>query len=229
MNTDISDHVLFVHDAGGGSWEWCVWTEIFEQYNFKIHSINLQPSEHGLKNTTSEDYIRQLIDYSNNLDISSPILVGAGMGGMLSLRVYQELKPSAMILINPLGSEAFGRPLEEIDFNSIIFNNHQDSPDNNLHLQGDDKEKHPGMESRQESGPALQNLLEKTPIPDIDCPCLLLLGEHRQVIPPETGNELAAQLNAEVISFEGSNHIGALLGIEAKAIARQVCQNLLSR
>ncbi|MDH5216284.1 MAG: alpha/beta hydrolase [Gammaproteobacteria bacterium] len=229
MNTDISNHVLFVHDAGGGSWEWCVWNEIFEQYNFHNHAINLQPSALGLQNTTSEDYIQQLIAYSTNLGLSSPILVGAGMGGMLALRVYEQLKPSAMILVNPLGSEALGRPLEEIDFNSIIFNNHQYWTENDLNVPMDDKEKHTGRESRQESGPALQNLLEKTPIPDIDCPCLLLIGEHRQVIPPETGNELAARLNAEVISFEGSNHIGALLGIEAKAIARQVCQNLLSR
>lgn len=229
MSTDLSNHVLFVHDAGGGSWEWCVWSEVFEQYDFKNHSINLQPSELGLKNTSSEDYIQQLIDYSTNLGLTNPILIGAGMGGMLALRVYEQLKPSAMILINPLGSEALGRPLEETDFNSIIFNYHQYSADNDLNIEGNGKEKHPGMESRQESGPALQNLMEKTAIPDIDCPCLLLLGEHRQVIPPETGNELAARLDAEVISFEGSNHIGALLGIEAKAIARQVCQNLLSR
>lgn len=225
MDSFLSDQALFIHDQGGGSWEWCVWAEIFEQYQFETHTITLEPSKAGEKNTSSSDYAQQLIDYIDNHKLKQPILVGAGMGGKLALKLYHQVNPSALILINPLGSETFSRPLDEIDFTSVIFDQHD--PNNDPRSPGPE-EFHNDNAKQQLSRQEKPNKLGGSEIPDIYCPCLLLIGEQSNVVPPETGNELAEKLNAEVISFGGVNHISALLGIEAKAIARHVCQTLLS-
>ncbi|MDH5547601.1 MAG: alpha/beta fold hydrolase [Gammaproteobacteria bacterium] len=214
--------VLFIHEAGGGSWEWCVWENIFRQNQFQTYAINLEAADKGLEHTTSADYLNQTKRFAERHQLITPVMVGVGMGGMLALRFAQESQPKAIVLINPLGPQAWIG--EELTIPPVV-----------IPWRNEDREwlddmpsSHPRdeIQERRESGAVLKDLYLKQTTPSVTCPCMVLIGEQHNVAPPETGNELADALNAQVIAYKGTDAIAALLGFEAKAIARQVCAEL---
>ena len=89
---------LFVHGAGGGAWEWNVWTRVFTARGWRTHAIELEPVEGGYAATRLSDYRMQV---EAAVRASSPsVLVGASLGGWLAYAVADAV--SALVLVNPL-------------------------------------------------------------------------------------------------------------------------------
>lgn len=219
MTIPIPEQVLFIHNAGAGSWEWCVWQEIFSQYNIDCHLITLDANPEDLTSPGIPDLKQQILDFTRENHIECPIIVGAGMGGMLGIQLADALDASAVVLINPLSAESLTDFTEDPSFSAIHLTPDESGDALSAKTPGSNK-----LVSMQAQNNEINQLL-----PQPHCPCLILIGEGNDAPPPETGNELAARLDAEVFSFGGTSHIGALLGFEAKAIARQVCQWLALR
>jgi pimeloyl-ACP methyl ester carboxylesterase len=72
--------VLFVHGAGGGGWEWNVWTRVFAAEGLVVHAPDLKPAAGGLAVTRLQDYsgqVRAFIEGLRSRRTNAP--VGAGM------------------------------------------------------------------------------------------------------------------------------------------------------
>jgi len=91
--------VLFLHGAGGGGWEWNIWSRIFQAHGFNTHAPDLLAAETGLANTSLADYCRQ-VQLHLSLMNSPKIIIGASLGGLMAL--INAGQADAIILINPI-------------------------------------------------------------------------------------------------------------------------------
>ena len=97
---------IAVHGGGGGAWEWDVWKSEFESLGFCFHPINLEPEGGGYEETTVDDYVNQIVAFSLQAasrklgsDTRIDVLIGASMGGVLSIKACELINPRALILV----------------------------------------------------------------------------------------------------------------------------------
>lgn len=139
--TSIHYHVVFVHGAGGGSWEWKLWLDHHRQCQHKyphlsLHSCHLEVFKYGRTYDTvsTEDYTLQIVEFISGLYVdwnngrSRLVLVGASMGGVLITQACDNLqqRPYAMIFVCtmlPLLEPFETRGSDVHDLSSSIFPN----------------------------------------------------------------------------------------------------------
>lgn len=205
--------VLFIHGAGGGGWEWNIWTRIFQAHGFDVQAPDLLPSVNGLANTSLEDYQRQMQQHV--LAINSPkIIIGASLGGLLALMNADHA--DAIVLINPMppapwhaqmpvqghypavipwqtrGSlRATRRSLFDCDAVTCLY---------------------AFRHWRDESGAAMNAAMAGVDIIQPNCPVLVMASEQDKDVPFSVSKILATNLNAAFINLPESSHVGPLLG-----------------
>lgn len=217
--------VVFVHGAGGGAWEWCVWQQGFNEHGWTTLAVNLTPHAKGLKHTRLDHYLDQIVNLLNTRDIKNPVLVGASMGAMLALRTADYLQASAYVLVNPVPPADIQHWTPPDEIPDIVPWSRSDfaSTERSLFDASEAMQQYAHANWRDESGFVLRDLYRQTAIPRPHKPVLIVLGEADDDIPPEAGNELAEYLHAEVASYARVSHVGALLGEQARKIADDTC------
>ena len=93
------DVAVMVHGAGGGGWEYHLWQPVFEKAGWVVIAPDLKPADGGLEKTRFADYLSQVQDWSKRRG-GKLVLIGASMGGILSLKAAETIKPDAIILVN---------------------------------------------------------------------------------------------------------------------------------
>src|SRR5688572_26435522 len=98
--------VIMIHGAGGGGWEYDLWKPVFEQAGYRVIARDLVPAKGGLEQTRFEDYVRQVQLWR---PVSGKvILIGASMGGILTLKSAELEDPDAIVLVNSAPPKGIG-------------------------------------------------------------------------------------------------------------------------
>lgn len=214
--------VIFIHGAGGGGWEWNIWTRIFRAHGFDTYAPDLLPSANGLPETSLGDYHRQVQQYL--LSMASPkVIVGASLGGLLTLMSADHA--DALVLINPMPPAPLHlqMPVHE-QYPAII------PWQTNASLQSTRRALFDCDEMtclfafrhwRNESGAVMNAAMAGIDIVQPVCPVFVVASGKDSDLPFEVSQKLAINLNASFINLSASSHVGPLLGKNAAQCAVQ--------
>ncbi|MBS7456703.1 alpha/beta hydrolase [Coralloluteibacterium stylophorae] len=212
-------HIVLVHGAGGGPWEWDIWARVLEAAGIRVHRPGLQPAAPGLAATRLDDYRQQLAAAIARAG-PAPVLVGASLGGRLAAECAE--RAAALVLVNPLLPErpAAGPGAAAIRAwrgRAALAGTRRALPDADAAAA-----LHAFRRWRDESAAVLEEA-RATPFPPRPaCPCLLVLSEADRDVAPAATRALAADWAVETIALAGASHVGPLLGREAAAVAARV-------
>ncbi|HEX5124046.1 MAG TPA: alpha/beta fold hydrolase [Rhodanobacteraceae bacterium] len=223
--------VVCVHGAGGGGWEWAIWARVFAQRGFAVIAPDLKPSIAGIEKTSFADYRDQVIEWCLGAG-QGAVLMGASLGGLLALSVAHALRPSALILVNPLPpGGVLARPLHE-PWPAIVpwartrslVSTQRAMPD------ADDAARLFALRRwRDESGAVLNEARDGIAVDAPRCPTLFLASEDDADMPPAAVRALAVRYSADFRSIPGASHVGPLLGRAAAAVAAEAAAWLAER
>lgn len=220
-------HVLCVHGAGGGGWQWSVWSRVLAARRMSVSTPDLLPAEGGLAATRFDDYRQQLIEASRfaaPTAESRPVLIGASLGGLLALSIAHELRAKALVLINPMPpggvlSKPLGEPYPAVvpwGRERSIGRTRRSLPD------ADDATcLYAFRRWRDESGLALEQARLGVKLELPRCPVLVMASEHDDDVPLIVSRALATRCAADFERLPGVSHVGPLLGRDAARIAER--------
>jgi pimeloyl-ACP methyl ester carboxylesterase len=231
--------VLFVHGAGGGGWEWNVWTRVFTAGGFHVRAPDLRPVVAGLARTQLADYSEQVRAHIEALRrelsaCSEPrahvrrdaselkiVLIGASLGGLLALMNAEHV--DALVLINPMPPAPLNSQLPERDaYPAIIPWGAGASLESTRRALPDADEAtclYAFRRWRDESGAVMNAARAGVNAARPDRPLLILASEHDMDIPPTIGAELARAYDADLRVIPNTRHVGPLLGRIAISVA----------
>ena len=225
--------IVCVHGAGGGGWEWDIWSRVFAARGLDILAADLEPSESGLASTTFDDYLAQVLAWCQSGSESVPfpiVLIGASLGGLLALAAAARVDATALLLINPMPPEG----MDDGKANSLpaimpwrsersISGTRRAMPD------ADDAAcLFAWQRWRDESGLALGQARRGIDIEIPSCPVMLMASDGDDEIPPAISRALATRCLADFVSLPDSSHVGPLLGRQAARAAGQAADWLVS-
>lgn len=214
--------VVFIHGAGGGGWEWRTWQAEFESHGWETHAPDLLPAQGGLVATTVDDYVDQIATLLGALP-GRAVLVGASMGGLLALKVAERTLPAALILVNSVPpANTPGWPPTSVDVPDVIrWSTESTLAGTRASMPEADEEtvRWAHRRWRDESGAVVRAMRAGIPVTPPPAPCLVMIGDEDEDIPPAVGLALAEWLRADVMRFAGVSHVGALLGARAPLLA----------
>jgi pimeloyl-ACP methyl ester carboxylesterase len=223
--------VVCVHGAGGGGWEWAIWARVFAHRGFAVIAPDLKPSVAGIEKTSFADYRDQVLEWCRGAG-EGAVLAGASLGGLLALAVAHAVRPSALILVNPLPpAGVLARPLHE-PWPSLVpwararslASTQRAMPD------ADDAARLFALRRwRDESGAVLNEARDGVVVEAPRCPTLFLASEADADIPPAAVRALAVRFSADFRSMPGASHVGPLLGRNAAAVAAECSDWLAER
>lgn len=212
--------VLFIHGAGGGGWEWNIWSRIFRARGFDVNAPDLVPSVNGLANTSLEDYQQQIQQHV--LAINSPkIIIGASLGGLLALMNADHA--DAIVLINPMPPSPWHLQMAAQEHYSAVI-----PWQSRASLRGTRRALfdcdavtclYAFRRWRDESGAAMNTAMAGVDIIRPNCPVLVMGSEQDKDVPFAASKNLATSLNAAFINLPESSHVGPLLGKAASRCA----------
>lgn len=221
-------HVLCVHGAGAGGWEWAVWTRVLAARGLQVLAPDLQPASGGLIATRLADYRQQLLDVGRTAtpdrSDSKLVLIGASLGGLLAMSIASELQAAALILINPMPpsgviSSLLGKPYPAIvawGRERSIGGTHRSLPD------ADDATcLYAFRRWRDESGLALEQARLGFPVEWPRCPVLVMASELDEDVPLVVSRALATRCGADFERLPGTSHAGPLLGTQSAHFAER--------
>lgn len=219
---------VMIHGAGGGGWEWDFWKELFESEGWEVVAPDLMPAEGGLAATSFEDYVEQVVSWCPR---DEPfVLIGASMGGILALRAAEKIEPHAIVIVNgvpPKGMTSFIRTEEIPDVIEWEGGPLQDTRD--ALWDSDEKTILWAHERwRNESGRVLRDIREaEAQVPKV--PVLVIASRQDTDIPPEISHELASYLACDYVEYANMSHVGPLLGMRAREVAKQTLEWVRSK
>lgn len=213
---------IFIHGAGGGSWEWQLWQPVFEAWGIESIAIDLEPNANGLENTRFEDYRQQVQSVATEGDT----LIGASLGGLIAMATHDV---AARVLINPMPPLAMIDEPAAKDLPAIIpwstlgFRSHQRSMGNAyaatvLATHG---------RWRDESGRVLTDAFNGIVAHPDGTPTVVMASELDEDIPAQTSMQLALNWKADLWQLRGETHLSPLLGRNATTLAERVARFML--
>lgn len=212
--------VLFVHGAGGGGWEWNIWSRIFQAHGFDVQAPDLLPSVNGLANTSLEDYQRQIQQHVRAIN-SPKIIIGASLGGLLALMNADHA--DAIVLINPMPPAPWHAQMPEREHYSAVIPWQSRGSLRGTHGSLFDCDAVTCLYAfrhwRDESGAAMNAAMAGVDIIRPNCPVLVMGSEQDKDVPFPASKNLAKSLNASFINLPESSHVGPLLGKAASRCA----------
>lgn len=214
--------IVCVHGAGGGGWEYELWRPVFEQAGYPLIAFDLQPAAAGLAATTTDDYLRQIIAW---IPQSEPFfLIGASMGGLLALKVAEQITPAALVLVNSVPPSDVAAKRVHKTYPPIIHWEDGAIEETRSALFDSDEAtiEWVWQRWRNESGAVLQQLTGAFPVQRPNCPTLAVLSEQDHDIPYQDGLALAQWAHADVLLYHGMSHVGPLLSRRAQEVARTI-------
>jgi pimeloyl-ACP methyl ester carboxylesterase len=224
----IKPVAVMIHGAGGGGWEWDFWKEVFETEGWEVIAPDLMPAEGGLAATRFEDYVAQVVAWCPS---NKPfVLIGASMGGILALKAAERVEPFAIVIVNgvpPRGATSFARTEDVPDVIEWEGGPLQDTRD--ALWDSDEKTILWAHERwRNESGKVLRDIREaEAQVPKV--PVLVIASRQDTDIPPEISRELASHLECDYFEYANMSHVGPLLGVRARTVAKHTLEWLRSK
>lgn len=225
--------LVCVHGAGAGGWEWAIWARVFAARGHAAIAPDLMPAAAGLAATHFADYRAQVVNWCAGAG-AAPILAGASLGGLLALSAAAEVRPAALVLINPLPpAGVLARPLRRA---AARHAEHERSgaivPWGRSRSLGGTRRALAGCDDaaclyafrrwRDESGAVLAEVRGGIPVEPPRCPTLVLSGGRDEEVPPSVGRALATRLGADFASLPDVGHVDPLLGRVAADCAERV-------
>ena len=222
MQRDRTFHLLLVHGAGGGGWEWALWRHVLEARGHPVHAPDLQPAPGGLASTGYRDYLQQVRDTAGRLP-RPRVLVGASLGGLLALDAADAA--DALVLINPLPPAPWHLHLPPRAWADVVpwgRDARLASTRRALADADDATTLVAARHWRDESGAVLRTAQAgRTPAaPTV--PTLCIASSSDEDVPPAITRALAAAWNADLQVSAATTHVGPLLGVDAAHTARLV-------
>jgi pimeloyl-ACP methyl ester carboxylesterase len=215
--------VLLLHGAGGGGWEWNIWSAQFAADGFDVAAPDLRPVAAGIEATRLDDYRAQALGAARALG-EEPVLVGASLGGLLALSVAAELRCAAVVLVNPLppqpeAARLPSRPASapRVKWRSLgrFAQTVRAMPDADAAAR-----LYAYRRWRDESGAALDAARGGIALDEPRCPVLVIASADDSDVPAELSLAMARRLDATVLTLCGS-HVSPLLGHSAHEAARR--------
>lgn len=216
----MHDTVILIHGAGGGGWEYALWQPLFAAASYQVIADDLLPAPASLAATQFDDYLEQVRSWLPSE--GSVILVGASLGGILALKVAEQIRPTALILVNSVPPAGVGVPRTGKQYPPIIRWANGPLAETRTALFDSDEAtiQWAWPRWRDESGAVLAQIAAGIPIQPPACPTLVILGDQDTDIPYQTGLALAAWAKADVLLYHGMSHVGPLLSRRAQAVAQ---------
>ncbi|MGI9301918.1 MAG: alpha/beta fold hydrolase [Gammaproteobacteria bacterium] len=214
---------IFIHGAGGGAWQWRDWLPVFGEAGYGTIARDLQPSDDGLAATSLDDYAHQVLRWIGNPH-QPPAIVGASLGGLLGLKIVEHRPLSALVLINtvPPAGTAGWPPRANIYPDIVEWSR-------GITL-GDSRRSMPEADEttlmwahelwRDESGTVMKAMHAGVPVKRPECPTLVIGCRLDNAVPEQISAALARQWDLDYRIFHNVSHVGALLGVNAKQVAR---------
>ena len=222
-------HVLLIHGAGGGGWEWNLWCELLRARGLAAHAPDLQPIPAGLAATGFDDYAAQVRAALEALP-RPRALIGASLGGLLAL--HCAAAADALVLVNPLPPAPWSSRLPTRDWPALV-------PWRRDARLASTRRALPDADAatvlyayrrwRDESGAVLRAAQAGVAVAAPACPTLCVASAQDEDVPPELCAELAQAWGAELLRAPSPSHVGPLLGRGAVELAGRVADWLSAR
>ena len=215
-----------VHGAGGGAWEWNIWSRVLRAHAISVVARELQPGADGLALTRFADYRAQLLDWCRAGENARPlVLIGASLGGLLALAVAAEVRAAALVLVNALPPAGVVSRLPAAVQPPIVPWGRSRSLQGTLRAMPDADDAavmHAFRRWRDESGAVLGEAQAGVPVEWPRCPTLVLASGRDDDVPVFASRALAVRLGADFECLPDASHVGPLLGTQAAGVALRV-------
>ncbi len=219
-----------VHGAGGGGWEYDLWKPVFRSAGWRVVAPDLVPEKAGLAATTFADYARQVESWGARAR-RPLVLIGASMGGPLSLSAAAKLKPDAIVLVNSVAPAGIPVERKKSEFPDVVRWANGPIQDTRDAMPDSDEKtiQWAWKRWRDESGAVMKSILDGVSVPTPVCPVMVVLGDKDTDVPNSVGLAMAKVYKADVEVFAGTSHVGPLMGHRAKEVAITVLRWIQGR
>ncbi|ANB18729.1 alpha/beta fold hydrolase [Dokdonella koreensis] len=215
--------LVCVHGAGAGGWEWAIWARVFTARGHAVIAPDLMPAGDGLAATRLADYRAQVVAWCEAAG-TAPILAGASLGGLLALAAAAQVRPAALILVNPLPPAGIlARPLHAPPGPIVPWGSERSLAGTRRALQGCDDAAclYAYRRWRDESGAVIAEARAGVAVEPPRCPVLVLCGALDTDVPPSVGRALATRIGADFVCPPDIGHVDPLLGRAAAGCAER--------
>lgn len=164
-----------------------------------------------------------------------PVVLAMNLGALMALKVSEQSKPSALILVSPAppgnltGARSRAQRLLRLKYGLLIFLHRPfriDDKDFRAYFLTPLDENHQGAASRQ-TVPESSALVREFLLPRVNlepgplsCPTLVLGGSDDHITPPRTTERIAGLLGAEFKEYPGQGHW--LIEHDSETIVRDI-------
>lgn len=217
--------VLMIHGAGGGGWEWTVWSHRFTADGWRVVAPDLMPADAGLAATRLSDYQTQVQQWCATYQPG--LLVGASLGGLLALSAATLRPGQPLVLVNPLPPAGLVAPSGAVrqregavirwQRDASLLSTADALPDatpDTWHLAW--------RRWRDESAAVLAEATAFAADAPPPVRCLVLASDQDRDLPMASSRALAHWLGADLVEIPAASHVGPLLGRSAAATAERV-------
>ncbi len=214
--------VFMIHGAGGGGWEYDFWKPVWAQAGWTVIARDLVPSEQGLAKTTYADYETQVRRWTERAP-RPWVVVGASLGGILALTTQDDIRPDAIILVNPAPPANFRPPTSNPPNLEIIRWANGPLKDTEDAMPDSDRATilWAWKRWRDESGSVLNTVQAGLPVEPVAAPVLMIIGTADTDIDPTVSYRLGRSLGATLSVYRGMSHVGPLMGTRAARVAQE--------
>lgn len=218
---DRAPVAICVHGAGGGGWEWAIWSRVLAARGWRVVAPDLLPAAGGLAATALADYRAQVLAWCAQAS-PSPLLIGASLGGLLALSVAAQVNARALVLVNPLppsGLPADPPSVPIVRWRSArrFASTRRAMPD------ADDAARLFAFRGwRDESGRVLDEARRGLAIETPDCPMLVVASDGDSDVSCASSRRLAQEVGADFRIVADASHVGPLLGRSAAGVVENV-------
>lgn len=222
-------HALMVHGAGGGGWEWNVWSDVFAAGGIVASAPDLQPSPAGVAATTVDDYVAQVRTALDALP-RPRALIGASLGGLLAIACSD--RADALVLVNPLPPAPLSQQLPAREWADVVAwqrDARLESTRRSLIDADDATALYAFRRWRDESGAVMREAYAGLELAAPACPVLCIASATDRDVPMPVTSALAMQWDASLLRVPSASHVGPLLARNAAVVATQALRWLSPR
>jgi pimeloyl-ACP methyl ester carboxylesterase len=217
--------LVLVHGVWSGAWCWQSWATHFCNLGWESIAIDLrhrsaQNPMGNLDNLSFSDCVRDLAEVIRSFS-TPPVLLAMNLGALMALKVCEQTKPSALILVSPSPpgnlAAARSRPqrllwlkyrllillrrpfrIDEKDFRAYFLTSLPENLQSALARQT----------VAESSALVREFLLPRAHLEAglLSCPTLVLGGSDDHIMPAATTNRIAAWLGGEFKEYPGQGH-----------------------
>lgn len=212
--------VVFIHGAGGGAWEWSIWTRVWAAAGWcEQLAVDLQPVEAGLAATRFDDYLDQVSRVAADRPV---VLVGASLGGLLALCAAPQLDCRALLLVNPLppAEDAADWTAPAWAGDIVPWGREASLAGTRRAMAGsdDDAALFAFRHWRDESAAVLRDACAGRQVSPPGCPLLVVASNEDGDVPAACSARLSLRLGGSLLRYPG-DHLEPLLGRTANGTA----------